>query len=177
LKACIPGEWAEYASRIEYGISEELVLPFRTEEVDAVTCISVLEHVSDPPRLMREILRILKPGGVLILTMDISLESNQGISAEHLNEICNLLEADCAPAHPIELVHPQELLVFPGSPRGLVPAPWNPPPGVSERVVGWIKWQYEHFRKRLPSPRSLCLFVGTYLKKGAQDIRAGRALA
>jgi SAM-dependent methyltransferase len=167
LKACIPGKWAECASRIEYGISGEFVLPFGTEEVDAVTCISVLEHVSDPPRLMREILRILKPGGVLILTMDISLESNQGISAEYLNEICNLLEADCAPAHPIELVHPQELLVFPGSPRGLVPAPWDPPRSLSDRVVGRLEWRYECLRKGRPSPRSLCLFVGTYLKGGA----------
>lgn len=45
-----------------------LQLPFRDASYDAVLCTQVLEHVPNPGRLLQEIARLLKPGGVLILT-------------------------------------------------------------------------------------------------------------
>src|SRR3990170_7494807 len=42
-------------------------LPFSECEFDAVTCISVLEHVLNPPCTVKEICRILKPGGIFIV--------------------------------------------------------------------------------------------------------------
>jgi SAM-dependent methyltransferase len=45
-----------------------LQLPFRDASYDAVLCTEVLEHVPNPGRLFREITRLLRPGGVLILT-------------------------------------------------------------------------------------------------------------
>jgi SAM-dependent methyltransferase len=165
LKASVPSKWREDVSRIEYRISE---IPFPAGMADAVTCISVLEHVSHPPKLLREMLRILKPGGVLVLTMDVSLDSNLGVSAENFNEMCALLDVECAPVHPVESVHPQELLVWPDTPRGLVPAAWKPPGGFK----GWLAAQAGQLRRywsiRAPSRRSLCLFVGTYVKRGGK---------
>ena len=38
-------------------------LPFASNSVDAIICIAVLEHVEDPMKASREILRTLKPGG------------------------------------------------------------------------------------------------------------------
>jgi SAM-dependent methyltransferase len=35
---------------------------------DSITCVSVLEHISDPILAMRGIHRLLKPGGALVLT-------------------------------------------------------------------------------------------------------------
>jgi SAM-dependent methyltransferase len=46
---------------------------------DVVLCIHVLEHVPDDGKALREILRILKPGGWAILNphMDLSLENTR----------------------------------------------------------------------------------------------------
>lgn len=42
-------------------------LPFESNRFDAVWTIQVLEHVPDPEMAFREIARVLKPGGVLLL--------------------------------------------------------------------------------------------------------------
>lgn len=42
--------------------------PYADGWFDAVACLDVIEHVLDPRRLLREIQRVLRPGGVLILT-------------------------------------------------------------------------------------------------------------
>ena len=41
--------------------------PFETDEFDCVVIVDFLEHISDDSGFMKEIFRILKPGGVLIL--------------------------------------------------------------------------------------------------------------
>ncbi len=45
--------------------------PFRNASFDCVLCCHVLEHVPDDQKAMREILRILKPGGWAILQVPI----------------------------------------------------------------------------------------------------------
>jgi SAM-dependent methyltransferase len=42
--------------------------PFASESFDAVTLWDVLEHLSDPHAAVAEIARLLRPGGVLVLT-------------------------------------------------------------------------------------------------------------
>lgn len=44
-------------------ISESAELPFRDEAFDAVICENVIEHVPDPFALVKEMDRVLKPGG------------------------------------------------------------------------------------------------------------------
>ena len=45
------------------------VLPFADNSFDAVLCTEVLEHIPDPVEPLREIHRVLKPGGLLMLTL------------------------------------------------------------------------------------------------------------
>lgn len=45
-------------------------LPLSDSSQDIVLCSEVVEHLEDPGRLLREIHRILRPGGRLILTTD-----------------------------------------------------------------------------------------------------------
>ena len=42
-------------------------LPFNNSFFDAVSCISVLEHVLNPPYVVEEIHRVLKPSGIFIV--------------------------------------------------------------------------------------------------------------
>jgi SAM-dependent methyltransferase len=48
------------------GVGE--ALPFVSGSVDLIICIQVLEHVNNPAQVISEISRILKPGGIVILT-------------------------------------------------------------------------------------------------------------
>ena len=45
------------------------VLPLRSNALDGVVCLEVLEHVPEPQRAADEIHRVLKPGGRLVLTV------------------------------------------------------------------------------------------------------------
>jgi ubiquinone/menaquinone biosynthesis C-methylase UbiE len=57
-------------------------LPFNDVELDAIYCISVLEHVERPENTVREIARVLKPEGRLILTIDLDLNGKHEIGQE-----------------------------------------------------------------------------------------------
>lgn len=50
-------------------IGDAARLPFDDDSFDVVSCIEVLEHLFEPQRAATEILRVLKPGGVLIATV------------------------------------------------------------------------------------------------------------
>jgi ubiquinone/menaquinone biosynthesis C-methylase UbiE len=64
----------ETASRL--GLEPELVranvesLPFEDDSFDLVFCTQVLEHLLSPAEGVRELARVLRPGGVLLLSAD-----------------------------------------------------------------------------------------------------------
>jgi ubiquinone/menaquinone biosynthesis C-methylase UbiE len=43
-------------------------LPIKAESIDFVLCSEVIEHVPEPVELVQEAWRILKDGGILVLT-------------------------------------------------------------------------------------------------------------
>ncbi len=59
------GQWNN--SRLNI-ISDIAALPIKVHAFDVVMCTEVLEHVLDPGAVVRELSRVLKPGGTLILT-------------------------------------------------------------------------------------------------------------
>jgi SAM-dependent methyltransferase len=60
-----PAEWD--TSKINI-ISDIVDIPEENESFDAVLCTEVFEHIKNPARALSEFYRLLKPGGVLILT-------------------------------------------------------------------------------------------------------------
>ena len=47
-------------------------LPFADESFDALVCSHVLEHLPNPKDLVREILRVLRPGGIFLMATPMS---------------------------------------------------------------------------------------------------------
>jgi len=50
---------------IHYDVGVGEALPYDDQHFDAVVCVDVLEHVADLAQVIREIARVLKPGGML----------------------------------------------------------------------------------------------------------------
>ena len=53
----------------QFGVGDINTLPFKDESYDAVICSEVLEHVDSPEDSIKELIRVLKPGGVLALSV------------------------------------------------------------------------------------------------------------
>lgn len=60
---------------------------------DAIYCISVLEHTEDYEQVIHEFRRILKPGGKLIATFDISLDGAAQVPVDVAEALLGLLKA------------------------------------------------------------------------------------
>lgn len=53
-----------YEIRYDVGIGENL--PYADSSFDSVVCVDVLEHVADLSRVLSEVARVLKPGGLFL---------------------------------------------------------------------------------------------------------------
>ena len=79
-----------YASdNVTFCIGRATSFPISSESVDVVVCFETLEHVDDHDRVLTECVRVLKPGGILILsTPDRDVYSAGGPHNEfHVREV------------------------------------------------------------------------------------------
>lgn len=56
------------ASRLPHVAGDVASAPFQSATFDTVLCLEVLEYAPDPPRALREIRRLLRPNGLLVLS-------------------------------------------------------------------------------------------------------------
>ena len=60
---------ANAGERAEYVLIDGLVLPFVSEAFDEIVSIDVLEHAEDDVALVHEMSRVLRPGGLVTITV------------------------------------------------------------------------------------------------------------
>jgi ubiquinone/menaquinone biosynthesis C-methylase UbiE len=89
--------WAE---RCSYRVGRAEELPFASGSFSLVTCQTLLMHVSDPRLVLREMLRVLRPGGRLLLAEPSNLASffvadsvSRALTPAQLAGVCQLVMA------------------------------------------------------------------------------------
>lgn len=65
--ARLEAEYADVTDRIEFVLANATALPWRAGTFDAVATWNVFHHLDDPDRVFAEMLRVLKPGGKLVV--------------------------------------------------------------------------------------------------------------
>lgn len=62
----------EQHDRVSFTRAPMQEMPYADGELDLLACISVLEHTGEYEKIVREVARVLKPGGRFVLTFDLS---------------------------------------------------------------------------------------------------------
>lgn len=65
-EAAVRAAAAGFGARASYRAGDVFALPFADATFDLVTCQTVLIHVADVPGALREMMRVLRPGGCLL---------------------------------------------------------------------------------------------------------------
>jgi 2-polyprenyl-6-hydroxyphenyl methylase / 3-demethylubiquinone-9 3-methyltransferase len=66
VEAAAPPRGGESGLRIRYDTGVGEALPYAEAAFDAVVCVDVLEHVADLDRVLSEVARVLRPGGLFL---------------------------------------------------------------------------------------------------------------
>jgi len=132
--------------------------------VDAVYSVSVIEHTRHPQKVIDEVYRILKPGGLFVCTFDVSFESR---SLMHRSRVGKLVEHV---AGLFEVSEDWQDIDFDGleSNAGIVTTGWTAATGAA--ALPWrqpvLVWCYDLLRGRpratLYRPMTFC--CGTFTK-------------
>lgn len=136
--------------------------------IDIVYSVSVLEHAAGYPRIIDEFVRLLVPGGLLIVTFDISLDGRAEIPPAQAEDLLAALEARFVPAAgsagPTRLTPtlsaPDVLTTRRVHEAGLGVLPWKSP-----RLIGALS---DIRRGRWPalSMKLLTVYCAAYRKAG-----------
>ena len=72
-------------------------MPYRDGELDVLCCISVLEHTGRYEQIVREVARVLRPGGRFVLTFDLSQDQTFEMQPPQARRMFAVLETlfDC----------------------------------------------------------------------------------
>lgn len=85
-------------------------LPFADGSVDVIYCISVLEHIPGFAHTIEEMARVLKPGGMLLLTIDLDLRGDAEVGIETHGLLTEQLRQHFHNLAPDITIHPVDML-------------------------------------------------------------------
>lgn len=97
---------------IDFGLISEGGVPLGDETVDAVYCVSVLEHIPEFEKTIDEVFRVLKPGGHFILTIDLDRCGYRPIGPATYYRLRQALNRRFAMEEPELTIHPLDALSF-----------------------------------------------------------------
>ncbi len=145
---------------VDYRVSPIEALVWPDAHFDAVACVSVLEHAPRRFDAIDEFARVLKPGGRLVMTWDISLSRDSDVTWEDACVLLDRLHERFEPAYELDLHRPTDLLT---TDRMLAAEKWRlswrPHRNPLRRFASWLK-NGSHFH-------SLAVLGTTWRKKGA----------
>ena len=93
-----------------------LCIPLKTGVVDCLYCISVLEHIPGCTEVIKEVARVLRPGGWFVLTFDVDLKGNFEVGARHFRELMKVISGFFETDLPEKTIHPLRVLTSENSP-------------------------------------------------------------
>jgi SAM-dependent methyltransferase len=132
---------------VEFRLGREEKLSFEDREADLVYCISVIEHVPNFAALIREVHRVLKPGGRFIVTFDLDLRGDQQIGIAEFYRLFESLNEVFVPLAPIRPTHHADVLTSESGPiRPRLRPWWRIPPFLA------VQWIIKPLLGRPPAP-------------------------
>jgi SAM-dependent methyltransferase len=123
-------------------------IPLADKSVDVIYSISVLEHTPEPTTVLREMVRVLRPGGYLLLTIDIDLRGDAAIGPAAYRHLTDFLNTALQPVHGSGSVHPLALLTSTTSPHAA--GPLRGPRALLHSARQLVKPLFG--RQRIPNP-------------------------
>jgi SAM-dependent methyltransferase len=84
-------------SRVSFVQAMLQSLPMESHSVDAICCISVLEHTDRYEEILDEFSRVLRPDGLFVLTFDLSLDGRFELSRSDAMSLLDSIQRRFAP--------------------------------------------------------------------------------
>jgi len=153
-----------HSGKVTFKLASPDAIPLEDASVDAVYSISVLEHVADPVATVAEMGRVLAPGGLLILTIDICQQGDGEMRPASYRRLKRYLEQNFSWNVPERLAQPARVLDSQNSPY---PYPHDDSKGAFDRLVRSMKQLVKAvcFGRPLREPPPIWACMGIALNK------------
>jgi SAM-dependent methyltransferase len=113
---------AQFADRLSYIWQDARNLPFDDNTFDAVTCLEALEFTPNPREVLAEMVRVLRPGGVLLTTnrigRDVKLLPGRTFPRNAFAGVLGELALEDVKVRPWQMDYDLAWAVKSGEPRG-----------------------------------------------------------
>jgi ubiquinone/menaquinone biosynthesis C-methylase UbiE len=113
---------SQFADRLTYIWQDARYLPFDADTFDAVTCLEALEFTPNPREVLAELVRVLRPGGVLLVTnrigRDAKLLPGRVFPREAFDQVLAEFPLEDIKVRPWQMDYDLAWAIKTGTPRG-----------------------------------------------------------